>query len=316
MKVLCRDHRHWDLMLMCDNCDSGWHTFCLSPPLDSVPDGDWLCPDCEAAGMTLERLQQKRSSYKEDDRSRPALEMPGRSRVAKARRLAEVWHGAAVKHIHHGKPRFGRVVFQGILQPKWFRIDWADGTSSEHMAHIFSRLERLSEADAPDSVPPQPDPVVVAAASAGSSPAADTKPWASAPASELGLSSQTIEAWRGIFRKGLMRKICAPVLTCSQTQKTLRKATNKCLRAGRYARLNSLPAFQQFRPGLHKLLQDANPDLVLVPSSPEIFLNVMPLACSYAKAVVCARLESPLEQLLWKGFCNTWRGSWCPTTQV
>jgi hypothetical protein len=99
-----------------------------------------------------------------------------------------------------------------------------------------------------------------------------------------------------------MRKICAPVLTCSQTQTTLRKATNKCLRASRYARLNSLSAFQQFRPGLHKLLQDANPEVVLVPSSPEIFLNVMPLACSYAKAVVCAQLESPLEQLLWKGF--------------
>jgi transposase InsO family protein len=299
---VCRDHRHGDLMLLCDNCDSGWHTFCLSPPLDSVPDGDWLCPDCEAAGMTLERLQQKRSAYKEDDRSRPALEMPGRSRVAKARRLAEAWHGAAVKHIHHGKPRFGRVVFQGILQPKWFRIDWADGTSTEHMAHIFTRLERLSEADAPDSVPPQPDPVVVAAASAGSSPAADTEPWTSAPASELGLSSQTIEAWRGIFRKGLMRKICAPVLTCSQARKTLRKATNKCLKAGRYARLNSLSAFQQFRPGLHKLLQDASPDLVLVPSSPEIFLNVMPLACSYAKAVVCAKLERPMEQLLWTGY--------------
>jgi hypothetical protein len=74
------------------------------------------------------------------------------------------------------------------------------------------------------------------------------------------------------------------------------------LRAGQYARFNSLPEFQPYRPGLHKLLKDANPDVVLVPSSPELFLNIMPLACSYAKAVVCAQLGPPLEQLLWKGY--------------
>ena len=28
-------------------CDAPWHLQCLSPPLDSVPDGEWFCPDCE-----------------------------------------------------------------------------------------------------------------------------------------------------------------------------------------------------------------------------------------------------------------------------
>ena len=32
--------------LLCDWCDAGWHTYCLSPPLASIPPGDWLCPDC------------------------------------------------------------------------------------------------------------------------------------------------------------------------------------------------------------------------------------------------------------------------------
>lgn len=36
-------------MLVCSSCDSGWHTTCLQPPLAAVPDGDWLCPPCEAA---------------------------------------------------------------------------------------------------------------------------------------------------------------------------------------------------------------------------------------------------------------------------
>ena len=32
-------------MLVCD-CKSGYHTYCLSPPLDGVPEGDWHCPSC------------------------------------------------------------------------------------------------------------------------------------------------------------------------------------------------------------------------------------------------------------------------------
>ena len=35
-------------MLLCDgaNCGKAYHTLCLIPQLDAVPDGDWLCPDC------------------------------------------------------------------------------------------------------------------------------------------------------------------------------------------------------------------------------------------------------------------------------
>ena len=25
---------------------AAFHTFCLSPPLESIPDGDWFCPHC------------------------------------------------------------------------------------------------------------------------------------------------------------------------------------------------------------------------------------------------------------------------------
>lgn len=35
-------------MLLCDGCDSSYHTFCLIPPLTSVPPGDWRCPKCVA----------------------------------------------------------------------------------------------------------------------------------------------------------------------------------------------------------------------------------------------------------------------------
>ncbi|CAN4123958.1 unnamed protein product [Withania somnifera] len=35
-------------VLLCDECDSEYHTYCLDPPLVKVPIDSWYCPDCEA----------------------------------------------------------------------------------------------------------------------------------------------------------------------------------------------------------------------------------------------------------------------------
>ena len=64
---VCNSPDHWADMLLCDNCDQGFHTFCLNPPLTEVPEGDWLCPLCIESGMTLESLAQKKASYVEDE---------------------------------------------------------------------------------------------------------------------------------------------------------------------------------------------------------------------------------------------------------
>merc|ERR1712166_962945 len=36
-------------MLMCDKCDASYHTTCLQPPLEKIPEGDWFCPPCQLA---------------------------------------------------------------------------------------------------------------------------------------------------------------------------------------------------------------------------------------------------------------------------
>ncbi|CAN1187510.1 Methyl-CpG-binding domain-containing protein 9 [Linum perenne] len=33
-------------VLLCDKCDSGYHTYCLNPPLIGIPAGNWYCPLC------------------------------------------------------------------------------------------------------------------------------------------------------------------------------------------------------------------------------------------------------------------------------
>ena len=35
-------------MLLCDECDDPYHIYCLNPPLERIPTGEWRCPQCLA----------------------------------------------------------------------------------------------------------------------------------------------------------------------------------------------------------------------------------------------------------------------------
>ena len=39
-------------MLLCDGCDKGYHIYCVQPPIETIPEGDWFCPACVAAGVS------------------------------------------------------------------------------------------------------------------------------------------------------------------------------------------------------------------------------------------------------------------------
>ncbi|KAA8498480.1 Methyl-CpG-binding domain-containing protein 9 [Porphyridium purpureum] len=43
---LCFGMKGGDSILLCDQCDRGFHPHCLVPPLAQIPDGDWLCARC------------------------------------------------------------------------------------------------------------------------------------------------------------------------------------------------------------------------------------------------------------------------------
>jgi len=48
---ICKKGGHPDKMLMCDSCPDVYHTFCLQPPLNRIPEDDWHCQTCEALGV-------------------------------------------------------------------------------------------------------------------------------------------------------------------------------------------------------------------------------------------------------------------------
>ena len=48
MCSLCQSPEDDANMLVCD-CKRGFHIYCISPPLDAVPEGEWKCPICTEA---------------------------------------------------------------------------------------------------------------------------------------------------------------------------------------------------------------------------------------------------------------------------
>jgi len=44
---ICGSKSDEDSMLLCDGCDKGFHTYCVDPPTEEVPEGDWFCPKCQ-----------------------------------------------------------------------------------------------------------------------------------------------------------------------------------------------------------------------------------------------------------------------------
>ncbi|XP_067246012.1 remodeling and spacing factor 1 [Chanodichthys erythropterus] len=54
----CGLANHPELILLCDMCDSGYHTACLRPPLMIIPDGEWFCPPCQHK-LLCERLEEQ-----------------------------------------------------------------------------------------------------------------------------------------------------------------------------------------------------------------------------------------------------------------
>ncbi|BBN10953.1 hypothetical protein Mp_5g07880 [Marchantia polymorpha subsp. ruderalis] len=48
--MLCGSAGQTVRMLVCDKCSRAWHMLCLTPPIDVIPAGRWVCPRCTSEG--------------------------------------------------------------------------------------------------------------------------------------------------------------------------------------------------------------------------------------------------------------------------
>jgi hypothetical protein len=50
-------------LILCDNCDKGFHIYCLNKVLSEVPQGTWYCDSCDASltPETLNKINSRQS---------------------------------------------------------------------------------------------------------------------------------------------------------------------------------------------------------------------------------------------------------------
>ncbi|XP_076852469.1 bromodomain adjacent to zinc finger domain protein 2B isoform X3 [Brachyhypopomus gauderio] len=77
MKVycqMCRKGDNEDLLLLCDGCDKGCHTYCHKPKISSIPEGDWYCPACIAKASGQSPKNKKAPSRMQPSGGRKSAE--------------------------------------------------------------------------------------------------------------------------------------------------------------------------------------------------------------------------------------------------
>ena len=139
---ICGSPDDGPVMLLCDSCGTGWHTFCLQPPMSTVPEGSWICPRCTFNGVTEDSL--------------PPANTRGAANAQKPEaiaRFAPHMHGRYAKRDN----LWGKIEYRGNqYKPRCFVVHWSDGTQSEPMTHT-----QLAKVLQPPTVTP-PDGVLLA----------------------------------------------------------------------------------------------------------------------------------------------------------
>lgn len=97
---LCGGGEDNESMLLCDRCSCGFHLYCLSPPLHSVPAGEWFCTQClrESFGFGSTRVfkfhQYERQAHMFKHAFFDSIVETGLAKLSKKRREEGVAHSA------------------------------------------------------------------------------------------------------------------------------------------------------------------------------------------------------------------------------
>ncbi|XP_064982411.1 lysine-specific demethylase JMJ17-like isoform X1 [Musa acuminata AAA Group] len=95
----CKSGLHGEVMLLCDRCDKGCHLYCLSPPLEKIPSGNWYCLECvnsdtDCFGFVPGKLYSVNAFKRMDDRMRRKwFGQTNASRVQIEKRFWEIVEG-------------------------------------------------------------------------------------------------------------------------------------------------------------------------------------------------------------------------------
>ena len=108
--TVCHAATDADVLLLCDACDSPWHTYCLPVPLHSVPDGRWVCPPCDAmrksvrdyVALSLAQFVAVRQQHLAAKRVARAAAAANETRYASPQRSSATSGGRAAAAVERG----------------------------------------------------------------------------------------------------------------------------------------------------------------------------------------------------------------------
>lgn len=154
-------------LLLCDICNAGYHTFCLQPPLNTIPRGRWLCPQCVEEGYTPAdaAARERQRQLIKQQAGRPVL-FPGAGMRRRDDAAAELHNRLVLKSQHDsstGGPAqyWGRVHYRGAQhRPRYFLVVYQDGASQAVTRRGLTRwlMPQDTELPAGVSIPaPPPD---------------------------------------------------------------------------------------------------------------------------------------------------------------
>ncbi|MCJ1249935.1 hypothetical protein MMC30_007161 [Trapelia coarctata] len=88
---VCGNGDHEEVLILCDGCDMGYHTYCVD--LDSVPVGRWFCADCELNRALEPTIESTRAhSYNASNRrTRAQRRRAGVQALTASSHWARVW---------------------------------------------------------------------------------------------------------------------------------------------------------------------------------------------------------------------------------
>jgi hypothetical protein len=179
------------------------------------------------------------------------------------------------------------------MKPKWFRIDWENGTLSEHMAHIFRHLERIDEDDLPADFPPKPDHVLVTAIRHIPSINGNGG-WHRVSADHIGLSGPVWLLLDMVMRTERLRGAAA------LQYQTVRAGSRPYFDLGPpdpKSPVQKHPAPDVLRSGLQHMLITSVRDLVFVPPHVALNADLMDIVLLYTPKVMCTKVRRGWIQL-------------------
>lgn len=122
---VCGVDEDYESIMLCDKCDAEYHTYCLNPPLEKVPEGTWFCPECVA----LEKGFPGRPSAKDGEVVEPES-LEGEEGRFSADRNTEV--AAQTK---------GESVAESLLKQvdlkEYWQLELSDVSNSSHLERHF-----------------------------------------------------------------------------------------------------------------------------------------------------------------------------------